>query len=187
MASIRDRIIEFRRVPATELLPHPQNWRKHPAAQRRALTGVLREIGYADALVARRLGDGRLQLIDGHLRAEATPTTDVPVLIVDLDEREAALLLAVHDPLSAMAETDEALLNGILATVAADEIDLTSILSNVLKDANQGLDDSDPSNRPEPPWDDVYQVVVECGDETKQREVYEKLSADGLRCRVLTL
>ena len=63
--------------------------------------------------------DGRLELIDGHLRAETTPTTDVPVLIVDLDDREAALLLAVHDPLSALAETDEALLKSIVAAAGS--------------------------------------------------------------------
>lgn len=187
MASIRDRIIEFRRVPAAELQPHPRNWRKHPATQRRALTGVLQEIGYADALVARRREDGRLELIDGHLRAETTPTMEVPVLIVDLDDREAALLLAVHDPLSAMAETDEALLQSILAMVSAEQIDLSLILGDVLSETDQALARSDSHDSPEPRWDDVYQVVVECGNEAKQREVYEKLSAEGLRCRVLTL
>ena len=33
-----------------------------------AVRGVLAEIGYADALLARELPDGSLQLIDGHLR-----------------------------------------------------------------------------------------------------------------------
>jgi hypothetical protein len=31
---IRDRIKELRRVRASELKPHPKNWRTHPAAQR---------------------------------------------------------------------------------------------------------------------------------------------------------
>ena len=51
--AIRDRIIGLRRVKASELRPNPANWRRHPRAQREALKGVLREIGYADALLAR--------------------------------------------------------------------------------------------------------------------------------------
>ncbi len=65
---IRDRIRELRRVRASELRPNPRNWRTHPQTQRDALCGVLAEIGYADALLARELTDGSLELIDGHLR-----------------------------------------------------------------------------------------------------------------------
>ena len=88
-ATIRDRIKELRRVRASELLPHPQNWRTHPDNQRAALRGILVEIGYADALLVRETSDG-LQIIDGHLRAEITPDQKVPVLILDVTEEEAA-------------------------------------------------------------------------------------------------
>jgi len=36
---------------------------------------------YAAALIARETADGKLELIDGHLRAETTPDTVVPVLV----------------------------------------------------------------------------------------------------------
>ncbi len=84
---IRDRIKELRKVRASELLPNPRNWRKHPEAQSNALRGALSEIGYADALIAYETPNG-LMLIDGHLRAETTPDMEVPVLITDLDEAE---------------------------------------------------------------------------------------------------
>ena len=83
---IRDRVLELRRVQARELLPNPKNWRRHPKVQADALRGLLDEIGIADALLARELPDGRLQLIDGHLRAETMPDEEVPVLILDLNE-----------------------------------------------------------------------------------------------------
>jgi len=103
---IRDRIRELRRVPAGELLPHPLNPQIHGQEQRRATEGILRELGYADALIARELPDGRLQVLDGHLRREITPEMEVPVLIVDLDDSEAEMFLATHDPLVRMAEID---------------------------------------------------------------------------------
>src|ERR1700677_3583989 len=105
-ATIRDRIRELRRVRARDLLPNPKNWRRHPKAQANALRGLLEEVGYADALLARQLPDGSLMLIDGHLRSETTPDFEVPVLILDLDEAEADKLLLTLDPLASLAESD---------------------------------------------------------------------------------
>jgi DNA modification methylase len=118
---IRDRIKELRRVKASELLRNPRNWRTHPAAQARALRALLSEIGYADALIARELPDGRLQLIDGHLRAETTPSEEVPVLVLDVTEEEAEKLLLTLDPLAAMAEADAGRLQALLTTVRSDD------------------------------------------------------------------
>jgi len=55
---IRDRIKSLRRVKASELIPNPKNPRRHPESQRAALRGVLDQIGYADALLARELPEG---------------------------------------------------------------------------------------------------------------------------------
>lgn len=75
---VRDRVRELRRVRAGDLLSNPKNWRRHPKAQADALRGLLEEIGYADALLARELPDGRLMLVDGHLRRETTPDAQCP-------------------------------------------------------------------------------------------------------------
>ena len=97
-----DRIKEFRRVKAKELTPNPKNWRKHSARQKEVMEQLLEQIGYADALIARET-DAGLMLIDGHLRASLDDEQEVPVLVVDLDEDEADLLLTTLDPLAAMA------------------------------------------------------------------------------------
>lgn len=57
---IKDRIKELRRVKASELLPCPRNWRAHPPEQADALRGVLAEIGWADAVLARETKDGHI-------------------------------------------------------------------------------------------------------------------------------
>src|SRR6185437_9820033 len=112
---IRDRIRELRRVRAADLLPNPRNWRRHPRAQTEALRGLLTEIGYADALLARELPDGRLMLVDGHLRAETTPESAVPVLVLDITDAEADKLLLTLDPLAAMATPDVERIEGAAA------------------------------------------------------------------------
>ena len=69
MVEIKDRIRELRRIKASELVPDPKNWRRHNKEQSAALKGLLTEIGYAGALLARELPDGKLILIDGHPEA----------------------------------------------------------------------------------------------------------------------
>ena len=103
----------LRRVPAGELRAHPGNWRSHPAAQRGALVEMLGRLGWVSALVARETPEG-LELVDGHLRADVAGGEEVPVLVVDLDEAEAAEALATLDPLAAMAEADAEALAGLL-------------------------------------------------------------------------
>ena len=135
---IRDRVKELRRVKAGLLRPNPRNWRTHPQAQQDALRGVLAEIGYADALLARELPDGSLELLDGHLRAETTPDMEVPVLVLDLDDREAAKLLAVHDPLAGMAEANEQVLAELLADVETESEAVQRLLDKMLADVATG-------------------------------------------------
>src|SRR5262249_61023984 len=100
----RDRLPELRRVPASQLRPNTKNWRSHPPAQRDALQGLLAELGYCDAVLARELPDGTLELIDGLLRCATTPDTAVPVLVLDVTEQEADKLLLTLDPLAGLAE-----------------------------------------------------------------------------------
>lgn len=50
--AFRDRILEFRKVPAQDLLPNPKNWRTHSKRQAEALSGILAEVGIAGAAIA---------------------------------------------------------------------------------------------------------------------------------------
>ena len=127
---IRNRIKELRQVNASELLPNPKNWRRHPGAQADALRGALAEIGYADALIAYETPRG-LMLIDGHLRAETTPDMKVPVLVTDLDEAEANILLATLDPLSAMAEPDTDALSALQDVMTLENQSLADMLDAI--------------------------------------------------------
>src|SRR6516225_9062204 len=128
---IKDRVRELRRVAARELVPHPKNWRRHPQVQVDALRALLVEVGYADALLARELPDGKLQLIDGHLRAEATPNARVPVLILDVSEQEADKLLLTIDPLAGMAEADAGRIKALLETERTDSSAVGELLERI--------------------------------------------------------
>jgi hypothetical protein len=184
---IRDRIKDFRRVRASLLRPHPKNWRTHPEAQQDALRGVLAEIGYAGALLARELPDGTLELIDGHLRAETTPEMEVPVLVLDLDEHEAAKLLALHDPLCDMAEANEEVLAGLLDIVETENDAVQTLLDGMLSEPDATTEEPASEAGPDIAIPEAFQVVIECRDEPEQQTVFERMTGEGYACRLLTL
>ena len=120
---MRDRVKELVRVPASELRANPRNWRIHPEAQASALKGVLDEIGFADAMIARETEDG-LELIDGHLRREVMGDQEVPVLVLDVTQEEADKLLLTYDPLAAMAHSD---MDSLLALASLAEFESPAV------------------------------------------------------------
>lgn len=178
---LRDRIKELRRVPASELLPNPKNWRTHPKEQQEALRGILAEVGIADAVLARETPAG-LMLIDGHLRAETAPDALMPVLILDVDEAEADKILATLDPLAAMAEADAVKLDGLLREIDTGSEALQKMLADLADDAGLYQDEKEVTEdeAPEPPADPVTKqgdlwLLGEhrllCGDSTKAEDV----------------
>jgi len=117
---ILDRVKEYKKVRACDLVPHPANWRTHPDIQASALHDLLKEIGFAGAIIARRLEDGRLQILDGHLRVEQMGKREVGVLVTDLTAEEGEKLLLTYDPVGAQATADQARLEALLASVRTD-------------------------------------------------------------------
>src|SRR5215470_4331009 len=106
---IRNRIKGHRRVRAGDLVPHEWNFRVHPDLQRDALRALYARVGFARSLLAYELPDGRLKLLDGHLRRDLDPDMEVEVEVLDVNDAEARALLLSIDPLAVLAETQRQL------------------------------------------------------------------------------
>lgn len=126
---MKDRIKSLKRIPASKLVPHPKNHRTHPDQQKRALQGLLEEVGWADALIVRETKTG-YQIIDGHLRQTLT-TEKIPCLVVDLTDDEADLLLATHDHITTLAGRDQGKLDDLLAEMSVKHPDVQSLLDDL--------------------------------------------------------
>jgi len=132
----RNRIAELKEVRVGDLKRSPWNWRKHPVEQRTALDGILREVGIAAPAIARRLPDGGLELIDGHLRADLAndPDAKIPVVVLDVTEEEAKKLLATFDPLAAQAQADTDLLRDLLGQFEAQDAEVRRLVDQIRDD-----------------------------------------------------
>lgn len=139
---IRNRIKGLALVDVARIRPNPANWRIHGDHQRDVLRGVLADVGVVSAVLLRvidadaRLAlaavdrgdadafaswlvgyDGDYMLVDGHLRVEELQQHDgrIEALILDLDEPEAAEVLATFDPVGDLAGFDAAAFEANLA------------------------------------------------------------------------
>ena len=187
------RVSEHIKVKASSLIPNPRNWRIHSPEQE----GVMREIidrlggmaGSVHAYQSKRYGG--LTLIDGHMRRELAGDEEIDVEVLDVNDKEADLLLATFDPVSDMATRDDAMLQSVL-----DSIDLTGLdemLASLDSDVAGMLDDNGDTDPP--PQDDTYTnkivspVYTPKGDRpeisamidrTKTRELIEQINGSDI-------
>ena len=132
---------------------------------------MLNEIGISDALIAYESpsAEGVLTLIDGHLRQDAAPDTEWPVLVLDLTDEEADKVLATLDPLAAMASTDVDQLASLLESIRAESPDLEAMLASIAAEAGIQPPDFEPIDVEDLPRLDEKKLVCcpECGHEFK--------------------
>ena len=128
-------IEEYAVRPASSFQGNPRNWRKHPEAQRNAVAGSLRELGFiAPVIENRRTG----HLIDGHERVwqalQHGDDTPVPVVVVDLPEEREHLALTIFDPITGMAEADKELLASLMDDVRTGDAALQAMMEQLAED-----------------------------------------------------
>jgi len=132
-AVFRDRVKRLDRIKASTLIANAGNWRIHPTPQREALRAAFGEIGFADVIICREARGGKLEIIDGHMRAEEAGEALVPVLVLDVTAAEAKRLMAYLDPIGDMAEVDPVKLEALLAELSPSDAALQGMLDNLAK------------------------------------------------------
>lgn len=145
-AAWRSRIVREGEVAPGDLLANPHNWRIHPRHQQAAMEGVLDDVGWVQrVIVNQRTG----HMVDGHLRVTLALRRDeptIPVLYVDLDEREEALVLATLDPMAGLAVADREQLGLLLDDVHTGDAAVMEVLADVWAGSGHGavlgLDDA---------------------------------------------
>jgi hypothetical protein len=135
------------------------------------------------SLLAYELPDGRLKLIDGHLRRDIDSDMEVEVEVLDVSEEEARTLLMSIDPLAALAETQEQLRQRLGELVPEVPEDLRLAWEAT---ALAAIDSPrEPSRRAKTTIREQFAIIVTCRDEPHQVELLMRLHAEGLDCLAL--
>ena len=170
-------------MSAGDLVPHEWNFRLHPELQRAALAALYKEVGFARSLLAYPLPDGRLKLLDGHLRRDLDPDMEVDVEILDVNDAEARTLLLSIDPLAALAETQLQLRDRLLEITPTDSEELQAAWQAA---AQASLDQVVAPPSPEAVMGpDQWLILIRCRDEQQQVALLERLGGEGLECKAL--
>src|SRR5262249_48604791 len=158
-----------RKVRAGDLVPHELNYRFHPERQRAALGALYQEIGFARSLLAYEMPDGKLKLIDGHLRRDMDPDMEADVEVLDLTDEEARVLLLSIAPLADLALVQEQIHERLMDLTPTESPDLEALW----KEAQETIESAfkeDSEKGPSLPRELVQQfmVLIPCRDEKHQ-------------------
>ena len=139
VVEIRNRIVGNEDVSPGLLKAHVMNYRRHPESQMGALRGSLDSLGWVKGvLVSKRT----MTIIDGHARVEEAKRRKlphIPVTYLDLSADEEKQALALLDPISAMAQQDNAVLQTLLDSITVENEAVAKAISKLkpLKDEPQ--------------------------------------------------
>jgi len=168
------------------LKPYSRNSRRHSPAQVAKVARSIQEFGWTNPILIDRDGT----IIAGHARLEAAKSlgiTDVPTITLDnLSPAQARAYVIADNQLALDAEWDETALASELAALELDDIDLSLTgFSDAEISKFLGRDDAavDAPSKALP--EGLFEIVVTCGSEAEQEEVFERLQLDGYKVRVL--
>lgn len=129
-------------------------------------------------------GHGRL-LVLAELLKEGYSIGALPVVDIEADTKKLAgeILLAINSKYQTI--TDQ----GLYEFMETMEIGFDELGCFELSDINLEKFAIEYYKEPEKPLDynTVYEVVISCGGESEQKNIYELLTEKGYKCRVLTL
>ncbi len=178
-------------VEPGSLNPAPYNPRRIDEAAAKRLAGLLDAHGFVDPIIARR--EDRL-LIGGHQRLKANslrdqPDTAVPCVFLDGvgDEQAKALNIALNSP-GAQGQFHPDKLGELLAELDDTDLDVAALtafrrdeIDELVRAADVGtiVDEVD--------IPETFELIVACESESHQRDLYNRLTGEGMQCRLLTL
>jgi hypothetical protein len=136
--------------------------------------------------IAMKLPDGKLKLIDGHLRRDMDPDMEVDVEILDVNDEEARALLLSIDPLAELALLQDQIHDRLMELTPTASPDLQFLWQETQATIDSALQEK-PAKKPPPriELDSQYLVLVTCRDENHQLELLGRFKQECLACKAL--
>lgn len=188
-------------VPIEDLALDPRNARVHGEKNSAAIESSLNRFGPARSVVVDgggvvRAGNGTLDAarkagVKEVLVIDPRPGQLVAVRRKDWTPTEATAYALADNRTAELAEWDDAALGEILRGLQAGDVPTDGLgwdASEVTALVGEWSERDPRAAGADPqPVLERRAVVVECRDEAQQRELYDRLTADGLECRLIVV
>jgi ParB-like chromosome segregation protein Spo0J len=170
----------------------PANVRRHPERNLDTIKASLARFGQQKPIVVD--ADGIVRAGNGTLEAaRALNWGNVAIVRTPLKGSEATAYAIADNRSSELAEWDETGLAEQLRALQSEDFDLDAVgysgdevdalIERLASDLT--ADGDGPAGITQ--LSETFELIVECRDESQQRDLFERFQSEGLTCRVLTL
>jgi len=135
--------------------------------------------------------DGEKGIIAGHgrlLAARKLEMSEVPVIELNhLTPTQKKALIIADNKLALNADWEQELLKIEIQALSDDDFDITLLGFDEIElgkmfDEMDEEDDIKAQN-----YNEVFNIIVECEDESEQEKIFNRLNTEGYKCRVQSL
>lgn len=177
----------YKTLAVDSLIPYARNSRTHSDDQVTKIAASIKEFGFLNPVIV----DGDNGIVAGHGRVMAAKKLgmdEVPVIEAShLTEAQRRAYVIADNRLALDSAWDVDLLkielsdldaHGFdLALTGFDDIELAKIFDDPLADSELKASE----------YIEVFNVIVECSDESDQEKIFNRLDSEGYKCRVQSL
>ena len=174
------------KISIDKLIPYANNARTHSDEQVAQIAASIREFGFNNPVLIAEDDT----IIAGHGRvmaAQKLNLSEVPFLrLSHLTETQRKAYILADNKLALNAAWDVDLLKLEIQDLMSEKfaVELTGF---DLQELAKILDDQEDLELNEEKYSEVFNVIVECSDETEQEKVFNRLDSEGYKCRVQSL
>jgi len=176
--------IDYRKTG--ELIPYINNSRTHSEQQVQQVAASIKEFGFTNPILI----DEDSGIIAGHGRLQAAQMMgmdEVPTITLEgLTDTQRKAYVIADNKLALNSGWDFEMLKIELEDMGDFDLSLLGFDSQELANIIDGLNE-EPSELTEESYSQVFNIVVNCNDETHQERVYNELQAKGYECQVQSL
>ncbi len=177
-------IIDPSLVDVSSLHAHPRNARRGDV---KAIAESLARHGQYRPIVVNK---STMEILAGNhtwQAAQQLAWTQIAVTFVDVDEDEALRILLIDNKLNDDARYDDTSLVDLLRDLAVSDqaLEGTGFDADELDSLIARLEPPDADAQGITDYDERYEVVIECENEVHQKELLERLNAEGMKVRAL--
>jgi len=178
-------VLEIQYVATDDLIPYIHNSRTHSEAQVKQIAASIREFGFTNPILI----DDEGTIIAGHGRvmaAKVLQLDEVPTITLGaLTDAQRKAYVIADNKLALNAGWDTEVLLAEIESLQDLNFD-TQLLGFSADELSEMLNIEEPELKEES-YAEIFNIVVECDDEMEQEKIFNKLEAEGYKCRVQSL